>query len=112
MDSTSDSQPPQSAPASCSAPNGYDRSFVEWFRSHGWRVWRHISGIEVWTFNDAHCPFRVTDGMIERLKSVGWLVQIFPPDSSIWEEWYQTPEWMPDSYAQNEPSSATRGTKL
>ena len=94
---------PASAPSKCSAPNGYDRAFVEWFREHGWCVHARLGDLEVWTFNDAHCRFKVTAGMVLRLLEAKWLVQFFPDRGDVFDGWYQTPEYMPDSYKQNIP---------
>ena len=65
--------------------NKYEQSFVKWFRRDGWM----IRGTEVRHMDcDDRCPFKVTDGMVRRLKDEGILIRIYPDDAPIWLECY------------------------
>lgn len=65
-------------------PNGYDIAFMTWFHRNGWKIWRMASGIEVWTNDDAHCHFIVTDGMLDRLEGAGSIKRVFPDRPGEW----------------------------
>ena len=70
--------------------NGYDLAFHAWFIRHGWQIHRSPSGIDVWTNDDEKCPFKVTQGMIDRLEWNGLIERIFPPGSATLDYVYQT----------------------
>lgn len=72
-----------------SAPNKYDLSFLRWFHSSGWRIVVGYTRIEVWTSDDSRCPFKVTQGMVERLHEARLIERIFPDHATIHEEVYQ-----------------------
>lgn len=71
-----------------SRPNGYDRSFIRWFRDHGWLIHSGFWDIEVWSHDETRCPFRINLRMINRLLEAGLIEQSFRP-GCIWDEWYQ-----------------------
>ncbi|MEN6549926.1 MAG: hypothetical protein ABFE07_28115 [Armatimonadia bacterium] len=58
--------------------NGYDRSFMIWFRRHGWRIRLDLVDVSIWTNDDTPCPFKVTGGMVERLSAAGEIERFFP----------------------------------
>lgn len=63
--------------------NGYDLSFLAWFRAHGWQIHVMPSGIEVWSNDDTPCPFKVTQGMIDRLQWANLIERIFPAGAAV-----------------------------
>lgn len=68
--------------------NGYDQSFLEWFKKHGWRIRQGISQVDIWTNGDAHCPFKVDEGMISRLEAAGEIERFFPEQVCAWEDFW------------------------
>jgi hypothetical protein len=66
--------------------NGYDISFLRWFRDRGWM----IRGVDVWCADtDNRCPFRLTRPMVQRLSAAGDIRRIYPDNAPIWLECYQ-----------------------
>ena len=69
--------------------NGYETSFVKWFRKHGWQ----IRGTDVWSDDgDTPCPFKLTDPMVARLEREGVLQKIWPESAPCWQDCYQLNE--------------------
>lgn len=58
-------------------PNKYDLAFLKWFKGHGIRIVVN-AGINVWTQDDANCPFKVTHQMIERLHLADEIKRFWP----------------------------------
>ena len=74
--------------ATIKPPNCYDLAFMAWFRENGWRVLSSLGEITVWS-GDKPCPFKVTQGMLDRLEASGQLTQFCPEGGSgLWEDWY------------------------
>lgn len=68
-------------------PNGYDLSFLAWFRQFGWRVYRYCGQIQIWSNGDTRCPFKVTDGVIARLEASGQLERVWL-SGCVFDEWW------------------------
>jgi hypothetical protein len=65
--------------------NGYEKSFIKWFRRDGWM----IRGTDVWHQDcDGICPYKLTRPMVQRLEAEGILLRIYPDNAPIWLECY------------------------
>jgi len=78
-------------------PNKYDQAFFRWFKDRGWRILHGLGEIAVWSNDDICCPFKVTEGMIQRLEAAGMIKQWIPDHCGIWDRWYVTNDRCPTS---------------
>lgn len=69
-------------------PNGYDLSFLGWFQKNGWRIYRFLGDITIWTIDGAPVHHKVTSGMIGRLEEAKMIKRIFPPDACVHDEFW------------------------
>lgn len=65
----------------------YDESFLSWFRNHGWRIYRYLGKIEIWTHSGIHCPFKVTYKIIDKLERRNDIIKIYPTNNP-WDEFW------------------------
>jgi hypothetical protein len=63
--------------------NKYDLAFLAWFERWGWQIHSYAGKIDVWTNDDARCPFKVTRPMIDRLEWAGKIERIFPQHAAV-----------------------------
>jgi hypothetical protein len=66
--------------------NGYDCSFLDWFRGHGWCIHEYLGQFDVWSFDDSRCPFKVTSGMVDRLVAAQKIKETDGP--GFWDKWW------------------------
>lgn len=68
--------------------NGYELSFLRWFRRHGFYALNYLGQVSVSAQDDRECPFKVSSEALERLLGEGYLDQQFPPDGTFWGKYY------------------------
>jgi hypothetical protein len=68
--------------------NGYELSFLRWFRRHGVYVSDYLGRVMVSGQDDRECPFKVTSEALERLLGEGYLQREFPTGGTFWGDYY------------------------